>query len=90
MNFAIYIAIIIVVLGNTTLLVSIPIPSILVLVLTADTDTVLNPLLKSIANLSITKSLLRDSNIFTLAGLSKTFSSLGNEFSRFGKPSVQM
>jgi len=45
------------------------------------TDTqYLDPLLKSIANFDINKSLLRDSNIFTLAGLSKTCSSLGNEF----------
>jgi len=50
----------------------------------------LNPLLKSIANPNINKSLLRDSKIFTLASLSKTCSSLGNEFSSFGKPSVQM
>jgi len=34
--------------------------------------------------------LLRDSNKFTLAGLSKTCASLGNEFSSFGKPSIQM
>jgi len=37
--------------------------------------------LKSIANLDITKSLLRDSNLFAIADLSKTYSSLGNEFS---------
>ena len=79
------------VLGDTIFLILLPIPSIFVLVLT-DIDY-LNPLLKSIANLDINKSLLRDSNIFTLADLSKTYSSLRNEFSSFGsfgKPSVQM
>jgi len=82
-----------VVLGDTTFLISIPIPSIFVLVL-IDTDTDTNTSIPFrnlyLANLGISKSLLRDSNIFTLAGLRHVLLLQISFPCSLRKPSVQM